>query len=72
MTTMTLENDRCQCAACGEYFLTVEAFDKHRTGRFGRPGTRRCVDRDGMHRRKLVREEGWWRVWNPPENTPTI
>ncbi len=30
---MKLTGNRCQCAACGEYFNSVSAFDKHRRGK---------------------------------------
>ena len=32
---MILRGDRNQCPACGEYFNSTFAFDKHRTGVFG-------------------------------------
>lgn len=35
MSTLKLTGNRCQCAACGEYFTSERSFDKHRTGRFG-------------------------------------
>ena len=38
---MKLKGDHCSCSACGEYFNSTRAFDKHRTGPYGF-GTRRC------------------------------
>lgn len=32
----------CLCGECGEYFNSVSAFDKHRTGNYS-DGTRRCL-----------------------------
>jgi hypothetical protein len=32
----------CLCGACGEYFNSVSAFDKHRTGEYS-DGSRRCL-----------------------------
>jgi len=37
---------RCQCAACGEYFRKIKAFENHRVGKFGWnkvKNTRRCL-----------------------------
>ncbi len=31
-----LRGDRNQCAACGNYFNSTAAFDKHRVGEFGK------------------------------------
>lgn len=41
-----LRGDRNQCPSCGEFFNSSHAFDKHRTGSFGRlgvPSSRRCL-----------------------------
>lgn len=43
----TLRGDRCLCRACGQYFNSTAAFDKHRTGKYRQftdlgPETRRC------------------------------
>ena len=47
MTGPTLKGCRCQCAACGEYFGSERAFDRHRVGDYAEPGqwqgTRRCL-----------------------------
>ena len=47
MTDSTLKGCRCQCAACGEYFASERAFDRHRVGDYAAPGhwqgTRRCL-----------------------------
>ena len=40
-TNMKLGHSRCQCRACGEYFNSVAAFDKHRTDALCE--TRRCL-----------------------------
>jgi len=37
---MKLTGSRCQCRACGEYFNSTSAFDKHR---FGIPDKRYCM-----------------------------
>lgn len=31
---MKLTGRRCQCRSCGEYFNSVPAFDRHRTGEY--------------------------------------
>lgn len=55
-----LGTSRNQCTACLEYFGSDKAFDRHRTGKFARPGewkgTRRCMtpaemEAKGMERR---------------------
>jgi len=47
MTGTRLTGCRCQCAACGEYFGSERAFDRHRVGDYALPGrwrgTRRCL-----------------------------
>jgi len=47
MTGLTLTAGRCQCTACGEYFGSERAFDRHRVGEYAQPGewrgTRRCL-----------------------------
>ena len=69
---LTQGGDDCQCAACWEGFVNVEAFDRHRIGRYKRPSTRRCLDKEGMHRAGMVKDEGFWRLWSPPAKDPTI
>ena len=39
-------SDKCQCTACGEYFSSTYAFDRHRYGPFN--GDRRCLSGDEM------------------------
>ena len=52
MTGPTLKGCRCQCVACGEYFGSERAFDRHRVGDYAEPGqwrgTRRCLLLDEM------------------------
>lgn len=55
-----LRGDRNQCAACGEYFNSASAFDKHRVGEFGKD--RGCMSwfemaHVGMH----LGSDGFWR-----------
>lgn len=45
-----------QCPSCGEIFNSLVAFDKHRTGEYGKPvkngyspHTRRCRSHEEMH-----------------------
>jgi hypothetical protein len=38
---MKITGDRNQCRSCGEFFNSVFAFEKHRTGDFGI--NRRCM-----------------------------
>lgn len=55
-----LRGDRNQCAACGNYFNSTAAFDKHRVGEFGKD--RGCMGwfemvHVGMH----YGADGFWR-----------
>ena len=41
-----LRGDRNQCTVCGEMFNSSSAFERHRTGSYGKPGVpskRRCL-----------------------------
>lgn len=50
---------RNQCASCGEYFNSVGAFDKHRTGHFG--VDRRCRTEDEMLAAGMCKNAaGYW------------
>jgi hypothetical protein len=59
-----LTGSRCQCPACGEYFASVAAFDRHRVGAFakeGRPNTRRCLAVAEMLEQEWPKtEKGFW------------
>ena len=59
---MNLRGDHCQCAACGEYFNSTYAFDKHRVGPFTHDlRTRRCLTPDEMRVKGMAQKpEGWW------------
>lgn len=67
-----LSGNRCRCTACGEYFNSVSAFDRHRLGSYqNRGGQRRC--RTWRELRSLgwaVSAAGFWierpRIDNPP------
>lgn len=47
MSAPELGGRRCQCRACGECFSRERAFDRHRVGRYAKPGelhgARRCL-----------------------------
>ena len=56
-----LNGDHCQCSACGEYFNSTYAFDKHRTGIYMPAGQRRC--RAAFEMRNIGMDQnaaGWW------------
>lgn len=42
MIALLLTGNRCQCAACGEAFNSVSAFDRHRAGDYRTHTSRRC------------------------------
>ena len=56
---MKVYGDRNQCAACGELFNSSAAFDKHRTGEFGKD--RRCMTIKEMTDKKMAKNgHGYW------------
>ena len=59
---MKLRGDHCQCAACGLYFNSTYAFDKHRTGPYTHDlTTRRCLSVEEMTAKGMViSATGWW------------
>ena len=55
---MKVGNTRCQCADCKEYFNSVAAFDKHRTGKWE---ARRCMSVDEMESKGMAKNnDGYW------------
>jgi len=59
MTGPTLKGCRCQCPACGEYFGSERAFDRHRVGEYEVPG-RASDSRLCLTLRELL-SAGWHR-----------
>lgn len=56
---LTLSGDRNQCCGCHEYFNSTFAFDKHRTGEFGKD--RRCLTSDEMRAKGMSKNAaGFW------------
>ena len=50
------------CPSCGKTFISLEAFDAHRTGRF-RNNTRRCLTEQEMRAAGMAQNsKGWWVV----------
>jgi hypothetical protein len=59
-TKPTLTGNRCQCSACGEYFNSSTAFDRHRVGSF-QHRTRRCLSIPEMTARGFCKNPaGFW------------
>ena len=56
---MKLTEHRCQCAGCGEYFNSVLAFEKHRTGSHRRD-ERRCRTPTEMRAAGMGQNTGGW------------
>jgi hypothetical protein len=55
-----LSGDRNQCPACGEYFNSTAAFEKHRAGDYGL-GLRRCLPIDEMRGAGMATNaQGFW------------
>lgn len=60
MNRRALNGDHNQCAGCGQYFNSSNAFDKHRTGEHA-GGNRRCLTADEMTARGMaLNKTGWW------------
>lgn len=56
---MKLNGDRNQCPSCGEYFNSSSAFEKHRTGEFGK--SRRCKTLEEMLANGMAKNSsGFW------------
>ncbi len=55
---MILRGDKCQCRACGKYFRSTHAFDKHRTGDY--ETGRRCRTTQEMEAKGMAEVNGWW------------
>lgn len=65
---MKLRGDRNQCQSCGEFFNSTHAFEKHRTGDFGKD--RRCMSIGEMGARGMFKgDDGFWRGSKRDENT---
>ena len=60
--TLPLSGNRCQCAACGEYFNSTSVFDRHRRGDYGNPASpRRCLRPEEMEARGFSKNtKGFW------------
>ena len=59
-----MRGERNQCSECGELFNSSSAFEKHRTGDFGKPGVRskrRCFTIEEMKAKGFLKNEpGFW------------
>lgn len=54
-----LRGDRCQCGACGFYFNSTKAFDRHRRGTPGKD--RRCRTVEEMTKAGMAQNaKGFW------------
>lgn len=71
-TLARLSGNRCRCAACGEHFHSVGAFDMHRTGTY-QPLTRRCLSPDEMRSAgRVQRANGFWMTGKKPGLSPRV
>ena len=60
---LTIGSNKCQCAVCGEYFLTVAAFEAHRVLASASPSYRRSCATPLTHNWSLERDaKGFWRL----------
>lgn len=58
MNKLPYGTNYCKCAACGEYFNSVYAFDTHRAGK---PGSRSCLTPAEMTVKGMeVSKRGYW------------
>lgn len=54
-----LRGDKNQCQGCSQYFNSIKAFDKHRTGRHGID--RRCMTEEEMIADGMcLNQSGFW------------
>ena len=63
---LTIGSRACCCPTCDEYFNSVAAFDKHRTGTY--ETVRRCLAPDEMTAAGMsVNQRGFWvsQAFNP-------
>lgn len=66
-----MRGDRNQCPTCGEFFASTSAFDKHRTGPWGKadgtPSKRRCLTVQEMVDKGFLKNatDYWIRAGNP-------
>lgn len=59
MNELKVGASRNQCRGCKEFFNSQSAFDKHRTGDFGKD--RRCMTMDEMISKGMARNSaGYW------------
>ena len=69
-----LKGERCQCGTCGHFFSEGKAFDAHRTGPFGKPGTpskRRCLTLAEMANAGFGRNENFYLTKDGPRTSLT-
>ena len=72
LTRKTLRGDRNQCGACGQYFNSSHAFDKHRVGEH-QNNKRRCLSiMDMTAKGMFVGDDGFWRGSAMPESARSI
>ena len=58
MSERILRGDHCRCVACGGYFNSTRAFDKHRKGEYR---NRRCLTEAEMLEIGMAKNtDGWW------------
>jgi hypothetical protein len=64
---MKLTGDRNQCSGCKAYFKSTHAFDKHRTGDYGKD--RRCRTTEEMLAKGMyLGDDGFWRGSRMPDD----
>ena len=56
---MVLGSSRNQCGSCRQYFNSIAAFERHRTGKYG--VNRRCLNDNEMLAKKMEKNKaGFW------------
>lgn len=63
-------NSRCQCADCGEFFNSLGAFDKHRTGPYQPSGARRCKAPTEMEEAGMCKNAAEFWITSPRHEEP--
>lgn len=67
-TQLTPNGSGCLCGGCGEYFWSMETFDKHRPGKPG--ATRPCIDPEKLGMKLYKKSQGMF--WDSPERIEKV
>src|SRR5579863_20205 len=73
MNALALRGNRCRCTACGDYFNSIFAFDRHRVGNYSTRTSRRCLTVAELAARGWARNAaGFWITRPMPREAATV